>query len=271
MTRAALKYSDDQPRDDNGRFASGGLSSSGRSGASGAGVMTAGSDQQTIARLATAYSESLSTDEKNALNQWGNSGKEIRQLQNGTYRDDESHVFTREQNEKFAADFQAALDKAPTYDGTVYRGLSDVPMSSVESWQDGDKIVFQNDQSSTASRAVADSFHGSGWGDKQDIVFIVDQSSGRALMDMTNVTYGGRSVSESEVVLRKGSAYTIEEKSYIDSSGRRWDSETIDRDKAEHIEYYGRDKYSMSNLPPEYSDPWKTYKGYWEIRLTEGK
>lgn len=254
----AIKYSDDQPRDEFGRWSSGGGLS-----------ISSNSTQEEIGAAADKFGQSLTQPEKDALHNWGISGKEIRQLQNGTYNDNERHTFRKEQYEEIKQNWDSALDKAPTYEGVVFRGLSNVPMSAIDNFTVGESISLNNDQSATHSEKWATGFAGNGWADDQSVMMVIDQKSGKALMEMTNVTYGGRTVDEKEVVVRKGAKYEVTSKNYVDYKGKEWTPDKLKEYQQQYIDYYGKDKYSFDNLPEEYTPPWKMNRGYWKIGLSE--
>jgi len=205
----------------------------------------------------------LTEHESQALYRWGGSGANIRLAQRGEF--DKIDRFKRAGIESELEAWNSAVDKAPEYDGTVYRGLTDVDEDVIDSWIESGEITLNNDQSATSNRGMGESF-ASSWSGGQ-VLWEIDQSSGKDLLGQTKATMGGKLISESEIIIRMGTTYEITGSEY-----------TITRDGYEPVvfnqenfpDYWSGTEYSWNNFPPK--DDFnirKDYKGYTTIYLKE--
>jgi hypothetical protein len=207
------------------------------------------------------YSSSLSVDEKQALYTWGGSGNSIRKVQSG----DTSGLSAAELNtaKHNLSAWESAVEKAPTHEGEIYRGLHDLPDAVIDGWNKGTSIELRNDQSATSSVKVVDDFgaiEGQSFANAQSVVWVMDQKSGKNLMGQTHVTMGGKSISEFEIVARKGTKYTVVKKEFW-SKGKLWDAPAIDA----WMEGSG---YSSNNMPEDFRMD-HHFQGHYVIYLKE--
>jgi hypothetical protein len=246
-TEKALKYSDDQPRDEAGRWSSGG-----------GGSYNSGSSSSSVSALRENWEGSLSESEKQTLHEWGISGRDIRDFQSGNtdgWSDDKLNR-VRSKSDEFAG----LLDKGVRYEGTISRGLSNVPYENgIENWIENGEIILNNDQSATSKNIYAKDFAVDGWGDNNAVVLVADQKTGVALFDKTNVTMGGKSISESEVVMRKGTTYKVKSATYYDRKGNVFPPS----------DYFEGTDFSWPSNPPPNWYPGSDISGHWEIHLEE--
>lgn len=204
-------------------------------------------------KKAIAWSTSLTQDERFAIREWGSWGGEIRKLQRGESVDHPKF-------QKYREDWESALDKGVQYEGPVYRGLSDVPLSELTSWIKSGGIELKNDQSATKGKDVADTFTGGARGVKA--MWFIQQRSGVDLFGTTDVTQGGRSVNEREIILRKGTRYRVVGVRFVLASGEVFDSAA----------FFRGTNYSWPENPPplsEFKGPHEFRKGHYEFALIE--
>jgi hypothetical protein len=192
-------------------------------------------------RARDEFQSSLNAREKQAVNYWGSSGRPIRKLQSGNLSGlSELELSSAKSN---LAHWEASVAKAPSFEGQIFRGLNDLPDDVIDQWRKGAVIELKNDQSATRLTKVTEGFSGaSGSPDKQSAMWVVDQKSGKDMMGLTNVTYGGKSVDESEIVMRKGAKYRVEKVEFY-VKGELWDSKKLDW-------YFEGSGFSASNPPP---------------------
>jgi hypothetical protein len=196
------------------------------------------------------WKKKLNENELAAIHHWGVSGADIRKYQRGEIDD---------KNVKFYADnFNTALDKGVKYDGTVYRGLSNVDDSTIKTWMGSPKIQLSNDQSTTKSFDLVQGF--SGTGGNGSVVWEIEQKRGVSLFEMTKVTYGGKSTQEFEVVIRNGTEYKITGWDYISSKTNK---------PFDFSDYFTGTDYSLKNLPDDFVIHRDTVRGFYKFYLKE--
>lgn len=220
--------------------------------------INASSSDNELSTKRNEWADKLSTDEQSAIDHWGTSGKDIRNLQSGNINEMTDLEISRAQN--YLDNWESALDKGINYNGVVYRGLNNVPYENgIDNWINDGRIEIANDQSSTINGNIVDGFSGKGYGNNNSVVWEVEQNSGVILFDMTHVTMGGKPISESEVVLRKGTIYKIKETQYYTKNG----------DKFPPSDYFEGTDYNWPDNPPSNWWPGKDMSGYWKITLEE--
>lgn len=212
----------------------------------------AGVDKYGIDEARRAWVKSLTEPERYALRLWGESGFGIRKLQTG----ETERVTARDlQRSQYALPhWESALARGVEYEGTVYRGLSDVPEDVVNGWIRDGGIEFNCDQSSSKDESTASSFVG-------NVMLIVNQRSGIDLCGETNVTSGGAGhyISEQEVILRKGARYAVKSFRYVKKNGDVFDSDW----------YFEDTEYSWPGNPPEGWSLQRDVSGHYELFLEE--
>lgn len=204
-----------------------------------------------------AYEASLTDDEKQALSLWGGSSRNFAKLDRGEeVKDDVSGQFAK----KYYGHFLSAVNKAPIYNGTIYRGMGEVPADVLNTWTKGGIIQMKNHASSTYDPKIAENFMG---GTGNQVLFTISgNKSGRNILEMTRVTNGGKSIAEKEVITMPGAKYRI--KSWTVT--RSGENKPLDLDW-----YFEGTEYSKNNLPEDLlSSKWGLQgKNTWSFELED--
>jgi len=155
---------------------------------------------------ATAQKEwvkGLSTSETDAIGYWQKEGYTmIRKLESGREIPSAAMPAVKRQ----ATNLYSALDKAPQYKGTVYRGLKNLDDDVANALIKGETVTFDALSSATRERQIGN-------------IFAERSSKGQSIImeirTKTGVEINGASVgsylSEKEVILRKGTQYRVVE------------------------------------------------------------
>jgi len=157
----------------------------------------------------SGWGKTLTTNQKGMLTRWGGKSRDRRKSQLAGEIDEA---------------WDAMLDSAPEYEGEVVRGMSRVPDDVVSKWIAGATLELQSDQSATFDEKYAEKYIGTkGYGrDNASVKWVMEQNSGAWLEEETDVWYGdpqtGR-VSESEVVVRRGSRHRVKSVEFLDRTG----------------------------------------------------
>lgn len=171
------------------------------------------------------WQETLTQAQQAMLHDWGTSGR-VRRLVQAEQPIPESDRWMAPRYRQDMPEWDALLDSAPKYSGTVYRGMSLVPDEQVHAMAPGSVITLQNDQSSSRKASEADKWHGESRYGGASMVWEVDQHSGALLEASTDVFYGDDAqlggVDEAEVVLRKGSKYRVASIHFVDEQGQEF-------------------------------------------------
>jgi hypothetical protein len=172
---------------------------------------------------ARQWVDSLSPEELSALRQWGRWGHGVRKIQSG-----QANTLTdrdRRNAERALPHWESALKKGVAYEGEVYRGITRVPEETLENWKPGSVIELRNDQSASKDSDVAIKFThpASKKRSEASVFWKIRQKTGVDLFEQTSVYYGDDPqtgwVSESEVILRKGSKYVVKSTQWFNSEG----------------------------------------------------
>ena len=203
-----------------------------------------------------AYRASLTQDENQAMSIWGGSSVDFAKLDRG---EDVGTGVRAEFAKKYYPSFLSAVDKAPIYNGTIYRGMGDVPSDAINAWTQGGEIKMNNHASSTYDPKIAQGFMG---GTGNQVLFtIASNKTGRNIMGATNVSQGGKHIFEAEVVIMPGAKYAIKGWSYF----KPGDDKPLDMDW-----YFEGTGFSSKNLPPDIaSNKWGLNGGTWKFNLEE--
>jgi len=167
--------------------------------------------------MSDEWNKDLKSEERLALDTFFHRGYEwMRNVQRGggdQERRGDNKVPTQEQ-ERIVEKFERALDKAPKYDGTIYRAISHDELNVrdyLKDWKVGVDISMTADSSATANLAIAERFlteqrTGSVDPDNFDWIppHIMLVVKSRTAADVRAANPG-----ESEVILRKGTWYKI--------------------------------------------------------------
>jgi hypothetical protein len=204
---------------------------------------------------------SLNEQDQQVVRSWGASGRDIRNYQSG----DISQYTQKEIEElKIKNDtFQKILDNGVKYDGTVYRGLNEVPKDTILEWKNSGTISLNNDQSSSYNVDMAKTFSVTGNGDSNAVLFNIENKSGINLFEQTKVTYGNKLISEYEVVIRKGTEYQVTNVDYILKNGQNFTEKAKD--------YFMGTDYSWPNNLPAGWNPSDDFVGHYVFSLKEIK
>jgi hypothetical protein len=207
---------------------------------------------------------SLSEEEINALHYWGISGRNIRNIQSGNIEGISERELKEAKN--WIKYYENAISRGIKYNGTVYRGLTNVPNEIIDEWINNGFITLGNDQSSTSLPDVARGFGISNAGTKyKNALWRLDQESGINLFGKTNVTMGGKSIDESEIILRKGMKYKINNYDFVITDGK---------DKGKKFSeisntFFEGTDYNYPNNMPDKFNIGEFFNGYYEINMTE--
>ena len=202
--------------------------------------------------------ESLTKEENFAIQVWGRMGSNLRKVQSGNTAGMTAQEITKAK--KILPHWESAMAKGVKFDGTIYRGLSNVPYEGgIDEWINKGIIELTNDQSASYDLDVGKSFAAhKGHGNNNSVFWEVSQSNGVDLLGKTNVTMGGKFVSESEIVMRKGTQYRIKSADFIRN------------DKIfPSPDYFEGTDFSWPDNPPPNWYPGKSEAGYWLIKLSE--
>ncbi len=219
-----------------------------------------GTDPELLKR----WADGLSREEQQAIMRWGSSGLHMRMQQRGDELSDDATVYEKHHWDACARalpHWEAATDRAPTYAGEVYRGLSRVPEAVLIAWGVGAIIQLTNDQSATYDREYVNKYVGTGRSRSNvSILWQLEQESGRNLGELTRVYYGDDPqtgfVSEKEIVLPKGVQYRVVDVAFYDQDGRR-----IPDDIPDYWE--GVESPPIGYMPHHY------HTGHYRMRLRE--
>jgi len=192
------------------------------------------------------WRESLTEEERQALFTWGSSGWKIRAQQRG-----------EEPIDEITKNWNNAINRGIKFDGKVYRGMTDVDNETIKDWMDGESITLNNDQSSSQIEDYGKSFTGGG---RSKVVWDIEQNSGIDIFGETNVTMGGHSIDEAEIILRKGTEYNIESWDYIrEDTGKPFDFDN----------YFEETEFSKDNLPEGFMPHHEIVSGLYVFKLKE--
>lgn len=202
---------------------------------------------------------SLTDKEKQAIHHWGISGGDLRRLQSGdTARMSEFELIEAKRTLPY---WESATAKGVKYEGEIYRGLTNVPYNGViDQWTPGSIIKLTNDQSATYGKDIAKDFVVIAKGDNRysSVLWKIDQSSGINLFEQTNVTMGGKLISESEIIIKKNTQYRIKSNRFFKENGKEFSND-----------YFEGTEFSWPDNPPPNWYPSKDFLGYYEITLEE--
>jgi hypothetical protein len=103
--------------------------------------------------------------EQTAVNVWLSGGyTTIKGVdKNGPAKPKEDHAYDRlvaQNANKYHSDFSSALEKAPIYEGKMYRGLGGMSDAEVKSFAVGAKVKFESLESFTITEGLASKFAG---------------------------------------------------------------------------------------------------------------
>lgn len=144
-----------------------------------------------------AWAQGLTKKEKEAVGMWGSSGyADLRDAQAGLSDDAETL--------KQAKDFEAAVARAPKHEGTVYRGLYNVPDETLEALTTAPSMTLDASASATKQRGIAEKF--AGWTDKatkHSVLLEIEQRSAADIGAALPVS------DEGEVVLPRSAVYDV--------------------------------------------------------------
>jgi hypothetical protein len=144
---------------------------------------------------------SLTREEKLAMQAWGNSA-----------------VSVRESPQHLSA-FRSALQRAPKFQGTVYRG-SDIAQTK-EGVQDRLTALLQPNATITLDREWSFSKEREGSrGFTGEVLYIADQRSARDVRGAFTVTQGGKFITEEEVIAVTGTKYRVTGVTYENRYGQ---------------------------------------------------
>jgi len=100
------------------------------------------------------------------------------------------------------SEFEAAIAKAPPYEGTVYRGLADLSPDNIDELRNAKTIKLDTHTSSTVDRLIAEDYM-VGFEPGGAILFEIKQKSGKY------IGQGTEGIDEGEVVLPKNTEYRV--------------------------------------------------------------
>ena len=169
------------------KFVIKGGSGSGNFGHSGREGMVGGSGE------GGGWLNSISTEEMGALGGWKESSSEIRALQ-------KLGLESKELDQ-----FNTCLNKAPTYEGELYRGIEVESKVELEKFAVGSEITLEAHSSATKSRDISDSF--ALRGGSFPTVFRIQSKTSKDISDFTDDNPLFKA--EKECVLMKGTKYSV--------------------------------------------------------------
>jgi hypothetical protein len=195
------KYSEDQPRDDHGRWEGGG----GESGISA--TEQSMRDRAASEQAQREWEKTLTPGEKEAVRSWKFDDWETVRANDKTGASSQLHD-----------DFLSAVAKAPSTDAPLYRGLTNLSAGQVQSMKDSGTITLDAVSSTSPYQDVAEQFARTGLepgGRLQGVVMAFDkQSAGKSIRITSNGPPG-----EDEAVLPKGTTFRVTGSEQITSHG----------------------------------------------------
>lgn len=220
--------------------------------------------------LAKAYKESLTSDEWSVVGRWGQTSAEVRSAQ---LKPPEER--TQDEKKRIAA-AESAFDKAPMYEGVVYRGIADhkqMPKELLGKISTGEaagiEIEWGSDNSFSREENVAQRFAGATFVnngrqsgpyenrtiDTPGTVFVSTQSTAADILDATAAGSFKGQFDEHEVVVRRATRHVVEKVELISHKDRpelgvkKGGALNLDR----YYEwYFAGSKFSRTNLPPDF-------------------
>lgn len=209
---------EEHPRDEGGKFADKG----------GGNVVTAETHPTELFQSVRKWEDALNPEESQLIRNWGGSGAVLRQIQAGQEITGDNKGWADYLRSRMPV-WKAMLDRAPKYEGVVYRGLSRVSDETVRQWLDAQSMTLANDQSASRVQKEANHWWGRGYRGTASVLLVVNQKSGALVENATRVFYGDDpqlgAVDEAEVILRQGTKYKIRSVKYIDDWGREFNPE----------------------------------------------
>jgi hypothetical protein len=222
------------------------------------GVLRSDSSIAERSKISQEYGKSLSDDEKASLRNWGRSGRELRDIQSGVISNPTQEQMNTLRN------FESAIDKAPRYEGKVYRGLSEVPRETVYAWESSGEITLANHQSSTTSPKLVEEYAQHSYRGKT-VLLEIESKNGKHLLDNTEVFVGGRRKSESEVVLKKGTRYSVKSEFFAKHSSGEYRA----FNRKNFPDYYDGSGFTWDRRPPNEGRIDEAFGGYFKLSLKE--